>query len=70
MFPKQAAAAAARRLVGRRGLASVSDSPLSKQVEMTNWEKGHYINYQKMSENLAIVRQRLNKPLTFAEKIL
>ncbi|KAK5045342.1 hypothetical protein LTR84_009448 [Exophiala bonariae] len=37
---------------------------------MTNWEKGHYINYKKMSENLAIVRKRLNRPLTFAEKVL
>ena len=37
---------------------------------MTNWEKGHYINYQKMNENLQIVRQRLNRPLTYAEKIL
>jgi aconitate hydratase len=38
---------------------------------MTNWESGNYINYQKMSENLAIVRQRLNnKPLTYTEKIL
>lgn len=38
---------------------------------MTNAEKGHYINYQKMSENLSIVRARTNnKPLTFAEKIL
>jgi aconitate hydratase len=38
---------------------------------MTNAETGHYINYQKMSENLSIVRARLNnKPLTFAEKIL
>jgi aconitate hydratase len=43
---------------------------LSAKVEMTNWEKGHYINYKKMSENLAIVRGRLNRPLTFAEKIL
>ena len=37
---------------------------------MTNWEKGHFINYKKMSENLQIVRGRLNRPLTFAEKIL
>ncbi|KAM0716982.1 hypothetical protein Q7P37_006834 [Cladosporium fusiforme] len=38
---------------------------------MTNAEKGHFINYQKMSENLGIVRARLNnRPLTFAEKIL
>ena len=54
----------------RRSLATVSDAPLTRKVEMTNWEKGHYINYQKMSENLGIVRKRLNRPLTFAEKIL
>jgi aconitate hydratase len=34
-------------------------------------EKGNFINYAKMSENLSIVRQRLNnRPLTYAEKIL
>jgi aconitate hydratase len=37
---------------------------------MTNWEKGHYINYSKMYENLKIVRGRLNRPLTYGEKIL
>ena len=38
---------------------------------MANLEKGHFINYKKMSENLSIVRSRLNnRPLTFAEKIL
>jgi len=57
-------------LASRRQLATVSDAPLSRKVEMTNWEKGHYINYKKMSENLGIVRGRLNRPLTFAEKIL
>lgn len=54
--------------LARRAFATVSDAPLSKKVEMTNWEKGHYINYQKMSENLGIVRSRLNRPLTYAEK--
>jgi aconitate hydratase len=57
-------------LMGRRSLATVSDAPLSKKVEMTNWEKGHYINYAKMKENLDIVRGRLNRPLAYAEKIL
>jgi len=57
-------------LASRRQLATVSDAPLSRKVEMTNWEKGHYINYAKMNDNLNIVRQRLNRPLTFAEKIL
>ncbi|KAL8713943.1 MAG: hypothetical protein Q9220_002089 [cf. Caloplaca sp. 1 TL-2023] len=51
-------------------MATVTDDPLSKKVEMTNWEKGHYINYKKMSENLSIVRSRLNRPLTYAEKVL
>ncbi|GAM89301.1 hypothetical protein ANO11243_073380 [Dothideomycetidae sp. 11243] len=64
------ARSAARKLLGRRGFATVNDSALTKKVEMTNWEKGHYINYAKMNENLGIVRQRLNKPLTLTEKIL
>jgi aconitate hydratase len=37
---------------------------------MTNWEKGHYLNYAGMNENLNIVRKRLNRPLAYAEKIL
>ncbi|BDD55649.1 Aconitate hydratase mitochondrial [Monascus purpureus] len=58
-----------RLLLRTRGMATVSD-PLDKKVEMTNWETGNYINYKKMSENLEIVRRRLNRPLTYAEKIL
>ncbi|KAK0941627.1 Aconitate hydratase mitochondrial [Friedmanniomyces endolithicus] len=58
------------RALGRRNFATPADTPLSKKVEMTNWEKGHYINYAKMNETLNIVRQRLNKPMTYAEKIL
>lgn len=52
-----------------RGMATVSDG-LSRKVEMTNQEKGNYIPYQKLSENLQIIRQRLNKPLTLTEKII
>lgn len=59
-----------RLVLGARGMATVGDNPLDKKVEMTLWEKGNYINYKKMSENLGIVRQRLNRPLTYAEKIL
>ncbi|KAB8079462.1 aconitate hydratase [Aspergillus leporis] len=59
-----------RLLLGARGLATVGDSPLDKKVEMTNVEKGNYINYKKMSENLDIVRRRLSRPLTYAEKVL
>lgn len=57
--------------LARRGFASVSDAPrLPKNIEMSIHEKGNYINYAKWSENLAIVRSRLNRPLTYAEKIL
>ena len=41
-----------------------------EQVKQNNWEEGNFINYKKMSENLAVVRSRLNRPLTYAEKIL
>ncbi|KXT15477.1 hypothetical protein AC579_3376 [Pseudocercospora musae] len=63
---------AARQLprLGRRSFATVNDSALTKKVEMTNWEKGHYINYAGMNETLQIVRKRLNKPLTYAEKVM
>ncbi|CAK4033579.1 Aconitate hydratase, mitochondrial [Lecanosticta acicola] len=69
MLSTRAAARQLPRLLGRRNFATVNDA-LTKKVEMTNWEKGHYINYAKMNENLNIVRQRLNRPLTYAEKIL
>jgi len=63
---------AARQLpqLGRRGLATVSDSLLTKKVEMAPLEKGNYLNYAKMTENLQVVRSRFNKPLTLAEKIV
>ncbi|KAK5993126.1 Aconitate hydratase [Cladobotryum mycophilum] len=53
-----------------RRLATVSDSALDKKVRQNNWEESNFINYKKMSENLSIVRSRLNRPLTYAEKIL
>ncbi|RDA82411.1 hypothetical protein CP532_2607 [Ophiocordyceps camponoti-leonardi (nom. inval.)] len=56
-----AAAASTRRL------ATVGVSHLDRK---NNWEDNNFINYKKMSENLAVVRRRLNRPLTLAEKIL
>ena len=58
-----------RLMTGSRAFATTVD-PLDQKVEMTNHEHGHYINYKKMSENLAIVRSRLQRPLTFSEKVL
>ncbi|KAH8653324.1 aconitase family-domain-containing protein [Xylariales sp. PMI_506] len=54
----------------RRTMATVAESPLDRKVKQNNWEEGNFINYKKMSENLAVVRSRLNRPLTYAEKIL
>jgi aconitate hydratase len=55
---------------GLRRMATVSDSPLDRKVKQNNWEENNFINYKKMSENLAVVRSRLNRPLAYAEKIL
>ncbi|KAM5341645.1 hypothetical protein ACJ41O_014676 [Fusarium nematophilum] len=55
---------------GIRRMATVSDSPLDKKVRQNLWEDSNFINYKKMSENLDIVRARLNRPLSYAEKIL
>ncbi|RAL61981.1 hypothetical protein DID88_002470 [Monilinia fructigena] len=70
---RQVLAAAQRRAftgMGIRTMATVGDSPLDKQVRQNIHEKSNFINYKKMSENLSIVRQRLNRPLAYAEKIL
>lgn len=53
-----------------RRMATVSDSPLDQKVRQNIHEANNFINYKKMSENLAVVRSRLNRPLTYAEKIL
>ncbi|EFY92410.1 Aconitate hydratase mitochondrial, variant 2 [Metarhizium acridum] len=53
-----------------RRMATVSDFSLDKKVRQNIWEDNTFINYKKMSENLAVVRSRLNRPLTYAEKIL
>lgn len=63
----QRAAAPAMSL---RGFATVGDSPLSRKVKQNIHEASNFIPYQQLSENLAIVRSRLNRPLTYAEKIL
>ncbi|OHE98545.1 aconitate hydratase [Colletotrichum orchidophilum] len=61
---------AASASLGMRRMATVSDSPLDRKVKQNIHEEGNFINYKKMSENLSIVRQRLNRPLAYAEKIL
>jgi aconitate hydratase len=53
-------------------LPDIDPSILNKKVDMSNVEKGkgYYINYKKLDENIKIVRQRLNRPLTMSEKLV
>ncbi|KAI9336518.1 aconitase family-domain-containing protein [Obelidium mucronatum] len=73
MFPVARAASGARTLLARqtrpaptRSLATFA----SQKVGMSNLEKDKYINYQRIEDNLKVVRDRLNHPLTLAEKIV
>ncbi|KAG2004539.1 aconitate hydratase [Coprinopsis cinerea AmutBmut pab1-1] len=59
---------ALRRLAA--GMATVAPRIGDTKVPMSLLEKGAYINYQRIEDNLAIVRERLNRPLTLSEKIV
>ncbi|KAF9028929.1 aconitate hydratase [Hymenopellis radicata] len=52
------------------GMATVAPRIGDTKVPMSLLEKGAYINYQRIEDNLAIVRERLGRPLTLSEKIL
>ncbi|VEU20055.1 DEKNAAC100404 [Brettanomyces naardenensis] len=66
-----AATRGAIRVPRCRGLATVSGNlTRDSKVHMNNLEDHSFINYKKNVENLDIVKQRLNRPLTYAEKIL
>ncbi|KAK9455587.1 aconitase family-domain-containing protein [Dipodascopsis uninucleata] len=54
------------RLTPSRGLATIVDD----KVKQNNWENHSFLNYKKNLENVKIVRERLKRPLTYAEKIL
>lgn len=41
-----------------RSMATVQSSIGDKKVEMSNLEKGKYINYQRIEDNLQVVRSR------------
>ena len=42
----------------RRSLATVQSRIGDKQVEMSNFEQGKYINYQRIEDTLQVVRSR------------
>ncbi|XP_061702763.1 aconitate hydratase, mitochondrial-like [Syngnathoides biaculeatus] len=54
---------------GRRLHVSAALSAQAK-VAMSRFEPGSSIKYERMHENINIVRKRLNKPLTLSEKIV
>ncbi|CEP20964.1 K01681 aconitate hydratase 1 [Cyberlindnera jadinii] len=53
-----------------RGFATVSELTKDSKVGMNLLEDHSFINYKKHLENVNIVRERLGRPLTYAEKVL
>ncbi|GAB1525373.1 Aconitate hydratase mitochondrial [Rhizoctonia solani] len=53
-----------------RGVATVTSRIGDKKVPMSPLEPNNYINYQRIEDTLAVVRQKLSRPLTLSEKIL
>merc|ERR1719284_1361096 len=53
-----------------RSLATPASNIGATKVPMSLFDKDRYINYQRIEDNLAVVRQRLNRPLTLSEKIV
>uniref|UniRef100_A0A0K3CP18 Aconitate hydratase, mitochondrial n=1 Tax=Rhodotorula toruloides TaxID=5286 RepID=A0A0K3CP18_RHOTO len=54
-----------------RSLATPSSANIGQtKVQMSAFDKGHSINYQRIEDNLQVVRSRLNRPLTLSEKIV
>ncbi|SCU90314.1 LANO_0D08306g1_1 [Lachancea nothofagi CBS 11611] len=63
----------ARQIVQKpvaRGLATASKLTRDSKVHQNLLEDHSFINYKQNVENVDIVRKRLNRPLTYAEKIL
>ncbi|KAL3229496.1 Aconitate hydratase, mitochondrial [Nakaseomyces bracarensis] len=54
----------------KRGLASVSNLTRDSKVNQNLLEDHSFINYKQNIEYVDIVRKRLGRPLTYAEKIL
>ncbi|KAI0743307.1 aconitate hydratase [Irpex lacteus] len=52
------------------GMATVAEPIGNTKVPMSLLEPKAHINYQRIEDNLAIIRDRLRRPLTLSEKIL
>ncbi|KAL8278667.1 hypothetical protein RQP46_008959 [Phenoliferia psychrophenolica] len=55
---------------GFRGLATASKRIGDTKVPMSLFEQDKFINYQRIEDNLVVVRERLNRKLTLSEKVL
>ncbi|KOS12803.1 aconitate hydratase [Malassezia pachydermatis] len=69
----------ARRAAATRGFATVAEeaaainvADLKNKVELSLIEsgKGYYLPYEKIEENLKVVRDRLKRPMTMSEKVV
>ncbi|GME93193.1 unnamed protein product [[Candida] boidinii] len=58
------------RIPRTRGMATVSGLTKDSKVHMNLLEDHTFINYKQQLENVEIVKQRLGRPLTYAEKLL
>ncbi|KAL5478748.1 ACO1_1 [Sanghuangporus weigelae] len=58
----------AKRLAA--GLATAAPRIGDTKVPMSRLESNNFINYQRIEDNLAVIRSRLNRPLTLSEKIV
>jgi len=56
--------------VTTRTYAKAATNWANQKVPMSNFEQDKFINYQRIEDNLEIVRRRLNRPLTLSEKIV
>ncbi|EEB08433.2 aconitate hydratase [Schizosaccharomyces japonicus yFS275] len=57
-------------LSGRKSLRCFASEANTQRVRMNNLEQNSFINYERLKQNLDIVKKRLNRPLTYSEKIL
>jgi aconitate hydratase len=64
------AAAPAVRQITARNYAKAATNWAAQKVPMSNLETDKFINYQRIEDNLEIVRRRLNRPLTLSEKVV
>ncbi|KAF7760247.1 hypothetical protein Agabi119p4_10923 [Agaricus bisporus var. burnettii] len=62
------AARVAKRMAA--GMATAATRIGDTKVAMSAFEKDSFINYQRIEDNLAVVRNRLKRPLTLSEKVV